>query len=198
MKHLLIILCLCICVTTVNGAKFGSENTAASGITCEDIIVGHKAQCPSAGIGDSIYAYLAVTGAAHNVKAMIYEFELGEDTALVDSSAARSIAISEGWEAFALLGVSGKSLEANTWYILSIWAEATTGDCQVDFWISGADGQALEAATFNGCPATLTTVTFNANRITSIYCVFTPTVTGPPQQRHGGVHHSLIGPTNIH
>ncbi len=108
-------------------AWFGSKTSSSSNLSIENQIAGSPFTCPTPGYGDSITAYMNITGSSGSPKVSCALYSVGSSSgSFIDSTYTRSISVDEdagaAWESLEL--ASRPSLSANTRYFILNWAES--------------------------------------------------------------------------
>jgi len=144
---------------------FGQTSKVGAASTTEGYVTAHSAHCPEAGKAISITVNLKVATTDHKVKCALYDASL----VLVDSTEERTIAAgTDGWETF---NFASPPTLAHADYWITVWAEATTGTCEVYFSNAGGVSVRAQAKTYDSWPNPLAGTAY-ANYRVSIYCTY--------------------------
>lgn len=148
---------------------FGYDGEGSFETTIEDVKWANRSSPASSGTLDSIKVWITVTTQSHEVKLAVYQWS---DTSFIDSTEIIDVGIGEGWVYFDF--VNNASITASTEYALVALAEATTGDCQIDFEISGGSHAGEIGGSYGVWPTPKwTTVDQSGSYKFSIYCFYT-------------------------
>lgn len=159
-------------------AYFGSKTAATSNLSIENQIAGSPFTCPTPGYGDSITAYLNITGASGSPKVSSALYTVGASSgSFLDSTYSRAIPVDKdagaAWESMAL--VSRPYLNASTRYFVLAWSE--NGSWGVNLRVqSGSSGDTTSvdlSQTYGAWPGTFARDVNLANYVSSIYLTYT-------------------------
>jgi len=153
--------------TTLPGFGYDDEGNLTTPI--EDVLWANRSSPASSGVLEGIKAWLTVTTEAHLVKLAVYKWS---DTSFVDSTYEIDVPTGEGWVYFQF--VNNASITASTEYALVVVAEATAGDCKIDFYTTGGSHAGETGSSYGVWPTPKwTTVNQSGSYQFSIYCFYT-------------------------